>query len=217
MKSALPRCAGVLLLCWLSVSAILAQNATGYMLFGSGSVLVNGKLASGATSVVAGDTIETLPGAVAKISAPGVSVLLAEKSKVAVGEKTLSVTSGSAIVSANRGTGGAANLENLAAEQQTPDVIYKGCTSLSISTDGQNVRISGMSEGPATLGTGGASTKVGLAIEPCDPVDPPRYVSRKIWIPIAAAEAGAIIWVVTNGPNNCFPNSNQPISVHCPK
>jgi hypothetical protein len=204
----------VLLLCCLSANTLFAQTATGYMLFGSGSVLVNGKLASGATSVAAGDTIETLPGSVAKISAPGVSMLLAEKSKVTVGEKSLSVTSGSAIVSANRGMGGAANLENLAAEQQKPDVIYKGCTSLSISTDGQNVRLSGLSEGPATLG---ANAKVGVAIEPCDPPDPPRYVRPKVWVPIAAAETGAIIWVLTSSPNNCFPNSNQPISVTCPK
>jgi hypothetical protein len=198
--------------CWLSASVVFAQNATGYMLFGSGSVLVNGKLASGATSVAAGDTIETLPGSVAKISAPGVSMLLAEKSKVAVGEKTLSMTSGSAIISANRGTGAAPNLENVAAEPEKPDIIYKGCISLSITTEGQNLRISGMSEGPATLGAGGSSAKVGLAIEPCDPPDPPHYVRPRVWVPIAAAEVGAIIWVLTN----CFPSSNQPISPSCP-
>lgn len=213
MKSALAPCAVVLLMCWLSANALFAQNATGYMLFVSGSVLVNGKLASGATSVATGDTIETLPGSVAKVSAPGLSMLLAEKSKMAVGEKMLTITSGSAILSANRPTGGATNLENLAAEQQKPDVIYKGCTSLSISTEGQNVHISGMSEGPATLGAGGSSARVGLAIQPCEP----QRVRPRVWVPIAAAEAGAIGWVVANPPSNCFPNSNQPISVSCPK
>ncbi len=85
----------------LSITCAFAQAQQSYLLRSEGDVRVNGVTVPGTAVVSSGDLIETAKGSVAKIAAPGVSMLIGESSTVSVRTGFLGVDRGSAAVSSN--------------------------------------------------------------------------------------------------------------------
>jgi hypothetical protein len=68
----------------LLAACIGAQSQQNYLLRSDGQVRVNGTMVPTTTVVSPGDLIETSKGSMAKIAAPGVSLLVGENSRVSV-------------------------------------------------------------------------------------------------------------------------------------
>jgi len=70
--------------CWLMIlslpKVVLGQDVQGAMLYGKGTVWVNGRQLPGPSAVMAGDSIETESESEADISMPGSSIVVQESS-----------------------------------------------------------------------------------------------------------------------------------------
>jgi len=77
-------------------TCICAQSQQAYLLRSDGEVRVNGMAVPSTTVVSPGDLIETSKGSVAKIAAPGVSMLVSENSRVSVKNGSLEAVDSSA-------------------------------------------------------------------------------------------------------------------------
>jgi hypothetical protein len=81
----------VVAICFLGATSLFSQAQKNYLLRADGDVRVNGVAVPSSAIVSPGDLIETSKGSVAKIAAPGVSLLVPENSRVSVKMGTLAV------------------------------------------------------------------------------------------------------------------------------
>jgi hypothetical protein len=138
-------------ICALSATCVQAQQS--YLLRSNGEVRVNGVAVPGTAVVSPGDLIETSKGSIAKIAAPGMSMLVGEDSKVSVKAGFLGVDRGSAAVSSNGGIMTGASQYSIAPEGTN-------AAKYQIANVGGAVSVSSEKGGLTIMGPNSAATNV---------------------------------------------------------
>jgi hypothetical protein len=180
----------------------LAQVPGSAVVYTSGVVLVNGKIAPATTALFQGDTLQTTNGASAVIVSPGASISMPENSQLQLQPKGIQVKSGTASVSTSKGTSLHANGYDISpADSASTYAVAVSGNGLKVASQTGALQVSGAT-GSLTVASG-SSRLVGSTASTSS-------------LSVADAQANAPLTLVSPGTQTIIPITGIcPNSIHC--
>lgn len=133
-----------------------AQTKHTYLLRSDGSVKVNGVVVPGSAVVSTGDLVETDKASAAKLTTPGMAMLVGENSRVTVASDKLAVDYGTASVSTTNGMATRASQYSVspAGAQTAKYQIVNTGTSLSVTSSVGRLTVNSILSAPTEIAVG---------------------------------------------------------------